>query len=83
MAFGCKFSDVADLSGASCEVVSLGWVFHLLSFVFPTVAAFVASSHQGWAATEWRGFRWEGKYRHHSVMQAGRNVFQCSSGAFF
>ena len=40
MAFDCKFSDVADLSGASCEVASLDFVFDLLSFVFPTVAAF-------------------------------------------
>ena len=56
MAFGCKFSDVADLSGASCEVVSLGFVFDLLSFLLPIVAAFVASSHEGWAATVGQGF---------------------------
>ena len=59
MAFGCKFSDVADLSGASYEVASLGFVFDLLSFLLPTVAALVASSHQGWAATGLTGFRWE------------------------
>ena len=47
MAFGCKFSDVADLSGASNEVASLCFVFDLLSFLLPNVAAFVASSHQG------------------------------------
>ena len=54
----CKLSDDAELSGVRLqyEVVCLRFVLVLPSACCPLLQRFVASYHQGWAATVWRGF---------------------------
>ena len=66
------------------EVVSLGLVFDLLSVLLPTVASFFCLPSIKDALQQYgEGVVMGGMCRHYSVMQAGWNVFQCSSSAFF
>ena len=63
------------------EVVSLGFVFDLLSVLLPTVAAFCRFFPSRMGCNSKERVVLGGMYRHYSVMQAGWNVFQCSSSA--
>ena len=64
-----------------CAVVSLGFVFDLLSVLLPTVAAFSVFLPSRMACNSMERVLMGGMHRHHSVMHAGWNgfsmFFQC------